>query len=159
MPAVPVLRAVCLLFTLCLPCPLPSSFLPRSFCLPPSIPLCFVCYLLHVHVRQDHRLAGPAVCLSVRASSSQAARLPRRQQQRGSAVGARAPSCVHYTITGAARLPVGSRNMGTALEQPMRRCPLPRIGGGLGLHLGSRPRSPHLPSASQRLRVSSLAPC
>ena len=48
----------CLPCHLCLPCPLPSSTVcPRSFCfillrLPP----------VSFHVRQDHRLLGPAVC-------------------------------------------------------------------------------------------------
>ena len=148
LPEVPVPQAVCL-STLCLPCPLPfSTVCPRSsllcpvqfiFALPPVPSLCA-------------RIISQATCL-------QAARLSRRQQQRGSAVAARAPCCVHHTVTGAARLPVGSRNMGTAFEQPMRRCPLPRKGGGLGLHLGSRPSSPHLHFMSQRLHVSSLAPC
>ena len=89
----------------------------------------------------------------------QAARLSRRQQQRGSAVAARAPCCVHHTVTGAARLPVGSRNMGTAFEQPMRRCPLRRKKGRPGTAFGQRPSSPHLHFVSQRLHVSSLAPC
>ena len=137
-------QAVCLL---CHAIPLPSTtFLPpfkfvcpRSFCFALSIP------------------CAPG-SPSVKPSCLQAARLSRRQQQRGSAVAARAPSCVHHTVTGAARLPVGSRNMGTAFEQPMRRCPLPIKGGGLGLHLGSQPSSPHLHFMSQRLRVSSLAP-
>ena len=68
----------------------------------------------------------------------QAARLSRRQQQRGSAVVARAPCCVHHTVTGAARLPVGSRTIGTAFGQPMRRCPLRRKTKKRG---GGRPRT------------------
>ena len=92
-----VLRAVCLLplFACHAHCPsrvlapvhllcaLPRPFLLR---LPP----------VHVHVRQDRRLAGPAVCLSVRASSLQATKLSRWQLQHGPAVAARAP--VHLTI-------------------------------------------------------------
>ena len=65
----------------------------------------------------------------LQASCLQAARLSRWQQQRGSAVAARAPSCVHHTITGVARLPEGSRIMETACGQPMRRCPLRRKKG------------------------------
>ena len=65
----------------------------------------------------------------LQASGLQAARLSRWQQQRGSAVAARAPCCIHHTITGAARLPVGSRPMETAFGQPMRRCPLRRKKG------------------------------
>ena len=58
---------------LCLPCPLPfSTSCPRSFaqvCLPPFSLLCpvqFICFVFFpcsFHVRQDHRLLGPAVCL------------------------------------------------------------------------------------------------
>ena len=88
LPAVPVLRAVCLLFTLCLPCPLPfTSSCPRSVCFAP-FKFCFVCAPVHCHARQDR--SGPAVCRRVRASSLQAARLSRWQLQHGPAVAARA---------------------------------------------------------------------
>ena len=56
-----------------------------------SILLVLCLHPVHVHVRQDRRLAGPAVCLSVRASSLPAAKLSRWQLQHGPAVAARAP--------------------------------------------------------------------
>ena len=102
-----------------LPCPLPfSTFLPLfKFALPRSVH--FALPPVHFHVRQDRREGLPEpTCLQ--ATSLQAARLSRWQQQRGSAVAARAPCCVHHTITGAARLPVGSRPMETAFGQPAK---------------------------------------
>ena len=60
----------------CLPCPLPfSTVAPVQVLLAPSIPLCFA-YPRSCHVLQDHRLAGPAVCLLVRASSLRATNCP-----------------------------------------------------------------------------------
>ena len=114
-----VQQAVCLL-AFAMPYPLPSS----TF-LPPFKLLCPVLFIL---------LCPLSIPCAPGSSSQdptclQAARLSRRQQQRGSAVAARAPCCVHHTITGAARLPVGSRTMGTAFGQPMRRCPLRRKKG------------------------------
>ena len=52
---------LCLPCHLCLPCPLPSSVLA-----PVQFALCFATFILlapcSCHVRQDHRLLGPAVC-------------------------------------------------------------------------------------------------
>ena len=67
--------------------------------LPPFILLC------------PHLFVPCAPGSSVQATSFQAARLSRWQQQRGSAVAARAPCCFHHTITGAAK---------TACRQPQR---------------------------------------
>ena len=101
--------------------------------LPPFILL--LCSPVHCHVRQDRHWKYQTTCL-------QAARLSRRQQQRGPAVAARAPCCVHYTVTGAARLPVGSRPMETAVGQPMRRCPLPIKRGRPGTAFGQPAKFP-----------------
>ena len=71
--------------------------LPPFSSLSPSWSFLLRLPLVHVHVRQDHRL-GPAVCQGqqfVRASSLPAARLSRWQLQHGPAVAARAP--VHLT--------------------------------------------------------------
>ena len=130
-PAVACSAGFCLPASLCLPCPLPSSVLaPVHFCFAPvhftfasSAPVPFPCApgsscrLLHQFVVRASSLFQPT-CL-------QAARLPRRQQQRGSAVAARAPCSVRCTVAGAARLPLGSRHMETAFGQPMRRCRYP----------------------------------
>ena len=63
-----------------------------------ACPRPFSCFVVlspvSCHVRQDHHLAGPAVCLSARASSLPATKLSRWQLQHGPAVAARAP--VHY---------------------------------------------------------------
>ena len=86
-PAVAVFCRLCACSPL--PCPLPISSCPRSVCfaLPP------------VH----------SMCARIEPTCLQAARLSRWQQQRGSAVAARAPCCIHHTITGAAK---------TACRQP-----------------------------------------
>ena len=76
-----VLRAVCLSI-LCLPCPLPfSTVAPAQFHLPQFILLLLA--PVHCHVRQDHRLLGPAVC--------KLRELSRWQLQHGPAVAAHAP--------------------------------------------------------------------
>ena len=56
-----VQQAVCL-FTLCLPCPLPSSFAPFKFALPRSFSLLCALPSVHVHVRQDHQQSKQHVC-------------------------------------------------------------------------------------------------
>ena len=92
---------------------MPTALL--KFALPPSIH----CALpLFIHVRQDRHVRASSL---FQPTCLQAARLPRRQQQRGSAVAARAPCSVQCTVAGAARLPLGSRLMETAFGQPMRR--------------------------------------
>ena len=92
---------------------------PVQFALPR--PLCFACPRSLPCAPGSSSFSRAGSCLSVRASSLQAARLPRRQQQRGPAVAARAPCCVQCTVASAARLPLGSRHMETAFGQPMRR--------------------------------------
>ena len=77
LPAVPVQQAVCL-FTLYLPCPLPSSFAPVQVCLPPFSSLCFALFM--------------SMCARIaKTTCLQAARLPRWQLQHGPAVAARVP--------------------------------------------------------------------
>ena len=92
----------------CRPLPaIPTSFIsscPHSLCFAPVLSMC----------------ARIVVSLQI-PTCLQATRLPRRQQQRGPAVAARAPCYVQYTVAGAARLPLGSRHMETAFGQPMRR--------------------------------------
>ena len=102
---------VCLLPILPLPCPLPlSSFAPFSLLCP-------------------HLFIPCAPGSSSQAPVCKLQELSRWQQQRGSAVAARAPHYIHPHSLCCKDCPVGSRNMETAFWQPMRRCSLRRKRG------------------------------
>ena len=102
-----VLRALfaCLL-AFAMPCPLPfSSVAPFILLCPP--PCSF-------HVCRNPRKAS--VC--------KLQELSRWQQQRWSAVAARAPHCIHPPFPVLQGLPCRQPHQGTAFVQPMRRCSL-----------------------------------
>ena len=82
----------------------PSHRLPRSFCFAPC----------------------PCPCApgSPQASVCKLRELSRWQQQRGSAVAARAPHCIHPPFPVLQGLPCRHQRQGTAFVQTMRRCSL-----------------------------------
>ena len=97
---------VCLL-AFAMPCPLPFSSSPRSVLLCPHPPVQSMCARI---------IAKATVC--------KLQELSRWQQQRGSAVAARAPCCIHPPFPVLQGLPCRQPRQGTAFVQPMRRCSL-----------------------------------
>ena len=131
-----VLQAMCACSPFAMPCPLPLFTSPRSFCF----------------ARTCSFQCAPG---SSQATVCKLQELSRWQLQRGSAVAARPPCCIHPPST----VPFApARRQHLSSQCAVVRCAHLK-GGGLGLHVSSQPSSPHLHFASQRLHVSSLAPC